>query len=276
MDWRLNMINRRGESFPTVALFTLLLSVAFASDAEAQSDAEPGEWRHAIGTGVFGLNLKGDTEFGTVFFGPVTADDIDLSTSDISDVAQSAFGLGGSSTNGIWTIFYSGGQLKLEDSGSGTTAAGAPVSAELDFESVAGELAAAYNVLRTERHVLGILGGVRYTKHDYDLLVTTGVSSGTRTIDNDWTDVLVGLIYGLAITENVAWATQLDAGFGGSEGTYHGRTGINWRVGGSRWLLSFYADYKLVEFEDGSPADVDYYRYDMDEFGPGIGVSFQY
>lgn len=254
--------------YETAILFAALVAAHTASAGAAEG------WRHGIGTGLFGLNIDGDTGFGTRLFGPVEAE-LDLSSSDLADYLDSAFGLAGFSTNGTWTINYGAERLKLEDDGRGTTRTGAPVAGSFGFEAIGAEISAAYRFAGSERSAWSLLGGVSYTRHDYDIGLVVGQAGTTRSIDNDWTDVLVGLVYSLGFSERTAWVTQLDAGFGGSEGTYHAKTALNWHVGASRsWLLSLYVDYKAVEFENGSPGDPDWYLYDVDEFGPGFGIAY--
>ena len=250
-----------------------MLLVALASGAAA-STASADDWRHGIGTALFGLNVQGDTGFGTQLLGPVQSE-IDLSSSDISDYAKSAFGLAGFSTNGTWTINYGAKGMELEDESAGTTAGGVPVTSSFNFEATGADLSAAYRFAGDDRSSWSVLGGLSYTKHDYEVGLSAGAQSTLRQVDNDWTDVVVGLIYRLGISDNSSWTTRLDAGFGGSEGTYHLSTGVFWGLGAKQqWLLGLYGDFKAVEFENGSPGDADWYLYDVDEFGPGFAFSY--
>jgi hypothetical protein len=263
------MSTQSSRGFTAAILFAALASSLITTSAQAQ-------WRHGIGTGIFAINAKGDEGIGTQLLGPVEFE-LDLSSSDFADVMDSAVGLAGFSTNGTWTIYYSGGQLKLEDSSNGATAGGVPVSVELDFEVTNAELVASYQFANAGRNKWGLIGGINYTSHTYDVLLTAGATAFTREIDNDWTDVLIGLTHTLGFSERTSWTNRLDAGFGGSEGAFHVRTAINWNVGASKsWLLSLYADYKMVDFENGSPDDVDWYLYDVDEFGPGFGFAYMF
>lgn len=246
-----------------------ILMCAFVPGAGAQE-----QWRHQIGTGLFGLNINGDIGFGTKAVGPVEVN-ADLNMSDIMDATESAFGFAGASTNGIWTIFYGAGQLKLEESNDGTTAAGLDADANLDFKDIYAEAGATYKFATTGRNDWGVLGGLRYLKHDYDIDVEVGPQNASRSINNDWVDVLIGATHRFNINEALAWNNRADLGFGGSNGTYHVRSAIDWRVAKS-WLISFYGDYKHVDYENGNKGDNDWYKYDVDEFGPGIAFAYMF
>jgi hypothetical protein len=249
-----------------------ILLAAALSGAPSNADAQ--EWRTGIGTGLFAINAKGDEGIGTALLGPVEFD-LDLNTSDFAEVADSAFGLAGFSSNGTWTLYFSGGQLKLEDTADGTTPTGVPVGAVLDFKVINSELALEYKFANNGRSSWGVIGGVNYTRHKYDLTISGGANTFAREVDNDWADVIVGLTYSLGFSDRTSWTNRLDGGFGGSEGALHFRTSFNWRLGASnRWLLSLYGDYKAVDFENGSPGELDWYKYDVNEFGPGFGFAY--
>jgi outer membrane protein OmpA-like peptidoglycan-associated protein len=253
---------------------TVLMMVAaiLASSLASRTQAE--EWSTAIGTGLFGLNVQGDMGFGTNLFGPVDLD-VDLSSSDLSDVTKSAFGLAGVSTNGTWTIYYNGAVLELEDSSGGTTAGGTPLTAGIKFKATKAELAAAHTFARTDRSRWGILFGANYTRHRYDPFFSVGAATTTRAIKNDWTDGIVGLTNAFGLSRQWIWANRIDVGFGGSDGSYHARTELDWDAGQPRrWIFSLYADYRKIDFEHGSPGQSDWYRYDVAEFGPGFGFAY--
>jgi outer membrane protein OmpA-like peptidoglycan-associated protein len=255
--------------------YTLQVTIAAILATALAARAEADDWITGIGTGAFGLNIEGDMGFGTNLLGPLPVDDLELSSSDLSDVTKSAAGLAGFSTNGRWTIFYGGAGMELEDEDEGTTAGGTPVSASFNFKALKAELAASYTFARTERSTWGFLFGANYTKHDYEAVLAVGANTATRDVENDWTDAIVGLTNAVHFSPKWAWSNRIDAGFGGSEGTYHARTGLEWDAGRPRgWIFSLYADYKKIEFENGSPGDADWYLYDVAEFGPGLGFAY--
>lgn len=62
----------------------------FGGLAHAQDQHEG--WTHGFGTGMQGLNLESDVGLGTLL-GPVTME-LDLDSSEVSDLIETAFGLG--------------------------------------------------------------------------------------------------------------------------------------------------------------------------------------
>jgi hypothetical protein len=120
--------------------------------------------------------------------------------------------------------------------------------------------------------------GVRYTEHDYNSnLIFTGSTSGTTTknISEDWTDFLIGATLNVPIVTDWSWNTRANAGFGGSEGTYLGQTGVSWRFL-ENWSSSLYAKYAAVEYEGGTRGNDNWYLYDADEFGLGLNVLYNF
>jgi hypothetical protein len=223
------------------------------------------------------LNIDGDLGF-TSALGPVDLG-AELDTSEIQDLLDSAAGLGGYAAKGKWVLQYSAGQLKLEDSLTGTGPLGNPASAEASFKAVAGEFSAAYRFALTGKHAWSVLGGVRYIKHEYDFGLSIDndppnpPAALTRNIDQDWTDGLVGLVHSTRLGDKWGWSNRLDAGFGGSEGTYFFKTSFAWQVAKS-WALGFYAQNMSIEFENDDRGDADWYLYDADEFGAGFNVLY--
>jgi hypothetical protein len=94
-----------------------------------------------------------------------------------------------------------------------------------------------------------------------------------RKLDKDWTDLLVGVVHDLAISERVHWRTGARLGFGESDDYWSARTALIWRVADAL-ELGAYVDFRRVDFEDGSPGDPSWYLYDADEWGPGLSFAY--
>jgi hypothetical protein len=252
----------------------LAAALALAPNVVAQD-----KWKHGIGTGLFALNVKGDTGFTTAL-GPVELE-ADVNFDELREVLESAFGVGGYAAKGKWTLLYSAFQLSVEDSISGTGPLRNPASAGLDATYTGGEFAAAYRFAVTGKHAWSVLGGIRYLKHEYDFGVAIDndppnpPATLTRNIDEDWTDLLVGLTHATRLGDRWTWSNRLDAGFGGSEGTYFFNTSFNWQFTKS-WALSLYGQITSIDFENDNPGDPDYYLYDADEFGPGLNILYTF
>jgi hypothetical protein len=255
----------------TIITFAFLVFITvFTTQSVAQD-----EWRHGIGTGLFALNLDGDLGMHTNAFGPVQVE-MDLDTSDISDYVKTAYGFGGFSAKGEWKFLYSLQYMELGDDVKGVTdPGGIAVKADATFTASGAEVAAVYNFAKTGKSAWGALGGIRYMKHEFESDVTIGASTFSRNFEHEWTDVIIGLTHDYLISKTMAWNTQIDAGFGESEGTASIKTGASWRLGDS-WVTSFYGKYMANHLENGNKGDEDWYLYDVDEFGVGLGVVYLY
>ena len=258
-------------SYRKKALF-ILLGIFIVMNFSAVAYAE---WHYGIGTGPFRLNAQGDQGFNTAIAGPVQFE-VDLDPDDISDLAESAFGLVGYATDGTYMVQFSVRNMRLE----AEETRGA-VSAKLGFEVTGGEITLGYPVYRDSSFTLRLLGGVRYTKHELSVDVTSGMLSQSRTIEHDWIDALVGLTLDVPLADKWNWGTRLDAGFGvggdylGSEGTYSANTGVTWRFY-NHWSGTLYGKYTAVDFENDSIGDPDWYLYDVDESGVGLAVLYNF
>lgn len=228
------------------------------------------DWNYGIGTGPAALAVDGDIGFNTVNFGPVDTS-IDLDAGDTSDLLDTAFGLGGYATNGTWTISGGLGRLTLEG-----RAYDAPTSLSAEFEVTTGELMVGYNLSRSESLSVDLLGGVRYLNHELSAkLSQAGSTQIKRSVENDWTDAVVGISFGVPLNSNWTWNTRFDAAGGGSEGTYSANTGLVWRFADA-WSATFYAQLQAIEFEEGNKGDSDWYLYDVDETKLGFTILYNW
>ena len=244
-----------------------LLSVSLGGVAHA-------DWSYGIGTGIFLVNFDGDQGFNTALFGPIELD-VDLDQDDVMDLMESAFGLGGYATDGTWMFQYSFGVLELEDKPRGTLPSGATVSSKLGFDKTNAEFTVGYPIYRDPSLIVRLEGGARYTKHELDSALTIVGPGGTTQlkgdIDEDWTDVLAGISAGIPLAEKWMWNNKFNAGFGGSEGTYHVYTGLTWRFH-RHWAASLFGKYTAVEYENSSKGKRNWYLVDWDEYGAGLNI----
>ena len=129
------------------------------------------------------------------------------------------------------------------------------------------------------KHAFSVLGGVRYSMHEYFFALVVDnnppnpPAAFIRNIDQDWTDVLIGLTHGTQLSEKWTWSNRVDAGFGGSEGTYFLNTSFGWQFAKS-WALNLYAQDTSIEYENDNRGDPDWYLYDADEFGAGVSILY--
>lgn len=261
---------------------TTILALAFCAlcvpDAQAQEGAP---WFFGIGTGIARLSADGEQGFHAGEFGGVVID-IDLAPRDFDDYIQSAFGFGGYATNGTWMVQFSLGSMELgEELGGGTLPGGAIVTSDLSFDLFSTEALVGRTVYRSagNRFALRPHIGIRHMRHELavDLTITdAGVSTDiSRGIKQNWTDFLVGTSMDIKLKDNWGWNILLDAGFGGSEGTYRASTGWSWQIA-RHWSLSPNVSFMAIDYQNGVPGDVDFYLYDVNEFSYGLSFLFHF
>jgi len=254
---------------PLIKSSLLCIGVLVCVPVQAQDS-----WRHGIGTGIYALNIEGDTGLDTSL-GPVKLN-TDLDSEDVQDLIDSAFGLGGFSTNGTWTIFYNAAQLEFVGSNRGTILSGTPASGSVSLTATVAEVAASYNFANTGNHNWGVLLGARYTKHDYDAKLTIGASSATRNLSQNWTDAIVGLTHSYPLSDKWSWNSKANVGFGSdTDGTYFVNTGLTWQFADS-WSSTLYGQLLHYNYENGSRGDPDWYLYDADEYGVGLNILYHF
>jgi len=249
-------------------MIILAASLAASSLASAAED----EWHFGIGTGLSALDIKGDLGFTSLIAGPVTVS-LDLTPNDVSNYMKTAFGFGGFAAKDEWKITYALKYLELQDDGNGTTPGGVSVAASTNFKAHGADVAGIYQFAKTGQAVWGALGGLRYTKHKLTNTLTVGATTGENSFSHSWTDVLIGLTNSYYFSKEWSWNSRLDAGFGGSDGTYHGNTGVSWRFAES-WVGSATVDYVANDFSTGTPGDSDWYLYKGREASGGISVLY--
>lgn len=232
-------------------------------------------WNFGIGTGLQRLNAEGDVGF-TSARGAETAA-IDLAPDDFGDLMESAFGFKAFAARGKWRLNLAYGNLALEDKAGFSVGALPSLTTQVQQEVEFGELAVAYEFASLGENRLGLLAGLRTTSHDYSLDIAPPPNSPgptvRRDLDDSWTDLLIGLTHALPLSERVLWNTSVVAGLGGSESYWSARSALGWQFARS-WDLAFFLEYHAIDFENGDPGDSDWYLYDVDEFGPGISITY--
>jgi len=255
-------------------ILALALCTLLVPSLQAQAPPQSAPWFFGIGTGIARLSSEGDQGIPTALFGPVDLA-FDLTPDDIADLMKTGFGIGGYATNGTWMFQASLGVLELGDEPAGTLPSGAQFRSFLAFDIRAAEFTIGYTAYRSPANTFSFRPhiGARNTSHELaaSLAVTDGgiTTDVDRSIEESWTDFLIGTSFDISLASNVAWNTTVDAGFGGSEGTYGGSTGVSWRA--KPWVsigpkLSFMA----TDVELGTRGDADWYLYDANDFSFGL------
>jgi hypothetical protein len=253
-----------------------LISIMFVVGLMCMTANARAEWHFGIGTGPHFLAVDGDVGMDTAV-APIELS-IDLGFDDIQDATDSVLGFGGYATDGKWMIQYKLGRLQLEDNATRGFGNGVTLSAKAEFSVTEGELTVGYPILTNPSLMIRGYGGIRYLRHELDLYITgtgfVGVDR-SKSIDESWTDALVGLSIDVPFAPKWNWNVKADAGFGGSEGTYLASTGLTWRFYDG-WSVTAAANYKAVDFENDSRGDADWYMYDVDETTLGLTILYNW
>lgn len=268
-------MNGKAESLMKQTIFVLcILCMVLAFSASAAH----AQWNFGIGTGISQMKVDGKQGYNTALAGPIKYD-VKLDPEDFNDLMKSAIGFGGYATDGTWLVQYSYGKIELEGEESALTPAGTTtVSTKINFKTTGAEITLGYPVYKTSSLVTLVDVGVRYTKHEFDgRVAATGAITGqlNRNFDHNWTDAIVGATFNVPLARTWTWSTRLNAGFGGSEGTYFASTGVTWRFL-KHWSLGLTGRYAAVEFENGSEGDSDWYLYDVDESALALNILFNW
>ncbi|MEJ2132368.1 MAG: hypothetical protein P8Y95_12310, partial [Gammaproteobacteria bacterium] len=123
------------------------------------------------------------------------------------------------------------------------------------------------------RHHWSALLRVRNTRHENDVRLGVGVAQTRRKLDHDWTDAILGFTHTYVFRDDLTWNNRIAAGLGETDSYWAFNTSLNWQFARA-WNLGLYMDYRSIDFEENSAGDADWYKYDADEFGPGISIAY--
>ena len=119
-----------------------------------------------------------------------------------------------------------------------------------------------------------VIGGIRYTDTDTNLIVTPANTQPQRFDTGDsFTDVYVGARYLHRFNETWDFSVRGDYGFGGSDGALNLIAGVGWRSSG---YFGLHLVYRHLAFDfdqrvDGEPATSEF-----DFSGPALGFMFRF
>ncbi len=254
---------------PPVALALALLTPTTALTQQG------GEWVFGIGTGPQLLNAEGDVGFTSAR--GAERGSINLSPGDFNDLMESAFGFHSFAARGKWRLQLIYGNLALEDETEVSVRGLPPLRTTFQQDVEFGEFTVGYEVANLRGNRFGVLAGVRTTRHDYSLETAPPANSTAgalrRSLDDDWTDALVGLTHVLALSEKISLRSSAAAGFGGSDSYWFVRSVLGWQFARS-WKAGLSFEYRGIDYENGDPGDSDWYLYDVNEFGPGLIITY--
>jgi hypothetical protein len=133
--------------------------------------------------------------------------------------------------------------------------------------------------------ILELGGGYRFTP-EFDVLVVgryylldmgatsesvAGESAGD--VSENWGDIYVGARYSMNFKTKWFFSIRGDIGVGGSEFAWFGNAALGYRFSG---MVSAIAAYRVLSLDREGDTEGDYFKYDVTQDGPGIGLGFTF
>lgn len=258
------------------ALALLCLACCAAATAQAQD----GEWRYGLGTGLNSFSLNGEVGFspaglrsnlpgaeGLIIFvgdGAETSgffEHFNLDNGETSDLIDSGRRVSAFAHNDRWNIQISYGSVSLDARES---------AVDIEWEKRQADLLATYTIAALDRHSFGVQAGARQVEHEWRLSSAVAKLG----LDEKWTDAVIGATHLYRIRDGWTWANVVNYGFGGSEGTTLLQTQLNWHPL-PHWALNLHLRYLATEYGDKDDVNQsDFYYYKASEPSVGIGVHY--
>lgn len=265
---------------PLLVAAVLLFGITPAR-SQSSGSASAG-WTYEVTPYLWGSGLEGDVQAGAL---PKTS--TDMSFSDIFDVLDFAAMGTFEARRDRWGFLFDLIYLELSDSGTATQTGPGPIGATLtataDVTVKQAMLtgAVAYRVSEG-RSPVDVIGGLRYTKTEVDADIGASLfgplgagvaSTVSRSGDEDWVDLLVGLRVQHPIADRWTLVGYADVGgFGlgsSSELTWQAIGGANYEYS-KRVSIKFGYRYMSIDYDNGGAL------YDMIMQGPYVGVGIRF
>jgi len=232
--------------------------------------ADDAGWRFGLGTGYMFTNFDGDIYVSNGLVG-TTKMHVDADYKDVSDSVEGGFGFTGYAKKDKWSLGFGYGDLNLEWKEYGPAA---KFKTELGLTGA--HLSLGYELLNNEMHHWETYGGVRYTHHKITTNRTTATSKAKfYSVNEDWVDGFIGLAYSYKFAPDWFWANKMDVGAGGADISATFNSSLGWRFA-PNWTGSVYAQTYALEYEDGSKGSANYYKYDVRQYGAGLGIAYEF
>jgi hypothetical protein len=212
--------------------------------------------------------------------GPVTirnnTRDLDVSFDELFDHLQGSFGTSLTASKGRVGGFFNLSYLKIGQD-SIVSATFEPVNFSINWLTV--ELGGNYAVVAKPEVVLSLLGGVRYTRLNSEVVTTDDEALIAEGDGVNWTDPFIGANVVKPIGEKFSLSLKGDVGgFGISESTskltYTVSPAVSYRfpISGGRRNLVLSGGYRFthIDFEGEGP---DVFQMDVDMHGPLLGLT---
>ncbi len=240
---------------------------------QAQIIPENDEWRWTLGGYLITMNIDGDASNSVA--GQSVTVPLDLSFSDILDMYDFIASGIVRFENDTWGVVADLSYIDLKDSQTLGPNDGSRVDVTLSIREY--ELYGTYRL--ASQNPLQAIAGVRYIDHEIDVDVSSagGVLTQDITIGDSWYDPFIGAQYWDYFGQGKNWFYLSRADFGGfgvgSDLTWRFNAGVGYDFQNGLNLITQYRVFDF-DYENGSPADSDYYKYNSTEHGVLLGVSY--
>lgn len=247
-------------------IFIPLVLFAIGSATPAVAD----DWTFSIEPYLLAASIEGDAGMGRVTGAPV-----DLDFSKILDNLDMAAMLHfeAHSANG-WGFAIDYGFMDLSDNIFGSR--GGVLDARVRQGTLEGLL-----IRQSSNAAYGLeyFAGFRWWDNDVDVVVDPAVLPGdaTRKVDASWIDLIAGARWTRPINDRWTAKVKGDVGGFGVEADFTSSLTISAVYEFSqRYALDLQYKALWVDFEDGSPGQSGYFKYDTVTHGPIVGFQFNF
>ena len=224
-----------------------------------------------LGIYLFATEISGDVKIRNVTI------DVDLSFNEILDNLDLGFMGYFEHRRDKWSFIGDLAYLKIEDDASASLG---PLTLDVDIEleHTVLEVFAGYNVLERDygesKMNMDVLVGARHIliESDVSAEVSLLLPFGPRSIDEDWTDAVIGVRF--RNTYQNGWSSKvwIDVGEGSDSSSYQLMAFVSYQKSDSWKLFGGYR-YLNLEYEKGSGTSR--FGVDLDYSGPMFGASYQ-
>ena len=232
-----------------------MLLLGMAGSANAQD-----RWEWRIAPYLWASDIK-----ETTFFDGSLIGGSDTEFSDLVDITDTGVTLRVEAHKGKWGWFGDISYAESSDQDQDLIA-----TVDVNIEDLVLDFGGMYRPAGFEDN-LDLLFGIRYLSIEEQYLFTfPGSNTLALTVDEDYTDVLLGARIRVPLSERWLLAFSGDLSFADSEGTYTAQGLINYKFGSKRQhQLSFGYRYRELEYDRSDTIEVE-----KTVHGPVLGIVF--
>ena len=225
-----------------------------------------------LGIYLFATEISGDVKIRNVTI------DVDLSFNEILDNLDLGFMGYFEHRRDKWSFIGDLAYLKIGDDASASFGP-LTVDVDIELEHTVLEGFAGYNVLERDygesKMNMDVLVGARHILIESDIrsdLSLLGLPSGSRSIDEDWTDAVIGVRF--RNTYQNGWGSNvwIDVGEGSDSSSYQLMALVNYQKSDS-WRL--YGGYRYLNLEYEKGSGTSRFGVDLDYSGPMFGANYR-